>query len=69
MAAMPTDRKKIMKASKKLPDRMMLGPNEKWAMVDSAAGVPGICVSKECPEFNFQTANTVDVASLPTGTR
>ena len=42
MTAMPTDRKKIMKASKKLPNRLVLGPGECWAMVDSGAGVPGI---------------------------
>ena len=46
LSAMPTDRKRIAKASKMTPDRLMLREGEMWAMMDSGAGVPGINVVK-----------------------
>ena len=51
MAAMPCDRKKILKASKKMPISDSLTDGECWAMMDSGAGTPGICVRKHCPEL------------------
>ena len=56
---MPTDRKRIAKASKRTPDRLMLREGEMWAMMDSGAGVPGINVVKHCPELAFALKEAV----------
>ena len=54
MTAMPTNRKKMMKASKKAPGAHLLQEGEVWAMVDSGAGVPGINVNKHCPHLRHK---------------
>ena len=59
LSAMPTDRKRIAKASKMTPDRLMLRDGEMWAMMDSGAGVPGINVVKHCPELAFALKEAV----------
>ena len=51
MTAMPTDSKKIIKGSKKVPNKMVLGDGECWAMMDSRAGVPGINAKEPCPHL------------------
>ena len=51
LAAMPENRKRVIKASKKMPDSHQLQPGEQWAMVDSGAGTPAIHVKKHCPEL------------------
>ena len=51
LAAMPTGRKKIIKASRKMPDRYALADDEIFAMMDSGAGKPALNVQKHCPQL------------------
>ena len=51
MKAMPTDRKKIIKGSKKVPNKMALGDGERLATMGSGAGVPGIKAKEHCPHL------------------
>ena len=44
-------KKRIAKAMKKAPSDDRLKKGEQWCMMDSGAGVPGICVSKHCPQY------------------
>ena len=54
MTAMPTNRKKMIKASKKAPGALLLRKGEVWVMVDSGAGVPGMNVDKNCPQLRHK---------------
>ena len=54
MTAMPANRKKMIKASKKAPDTHLLHEGEVWAMVDSDAGVPGMRVDKHRPQLRHK---------------
>ena len=51
MTAMPTNRNNIIKGSKKIPNKLVLGKGSCWAMMDSGAGVPGINAKKHCPHL------------------
>ena len=49
MHAMPCERKQVIKASRKCPDRMLRAPDEEWAMVDAGASAKGIDVKTHAP--------------------
>ena len=49
---LPCERKQIIKASRKCPARMVLAPDEQWAMVDSGASVNGMDVKSQAPGFD-----------------
>jgi hypothetical protein len=51
MTAMPTDRNNIIKGSKKVPNKMVLGDGECWAMMDAGPGVHGINAKEHCPHL------------------
>ena len=51
MNALPRDRKRLIKASRKAPGEETLKPGEHWVLMDSGAGVAGINVKKHCPHL------------------